>query len=608
VWLALVILPAGAAALLALNVIEQRLGEHIGADLANTLRLEAARIESELEGYLLDGDRIASDPRVRNAVAGMRVPGPPDAWSAFPFGGHDGLGAIDPGSVLPLQRLGDALQATSRSAGAEVAELRIVSSGGRVLAQTSGFGWHDPYDRALLVRVLSTGESAFGNAFRTVRGEDRLGLVTPVTRESGEDGEAGEVIGALVLEMRLGPVVDLVVEHEGFGASSEAHIAQPTATGDAEFITLLRFRRDAAFALVVPRSRGMSINTALVTPEGAVIRAADYRGVESMLAMRTLRRTGWGLVVKIDAEEAFAPVVEIGTILTIAFGITIALALAGWLLYLDPLARRLKRASRAAARVAAGDYTLRLADPGGDEIAEMAGSIDRLAADLTADIVLRDAAERRLHHQAAHDDLTGLYNRKHVTERIGALEQAASGPRTGILFMDLDRFKSVNDEFGHASGDAVLAEVGRRLRQVVGERGTVARWGGDEFVVVLPQHDLRDADTIAERIASAFIETFPSRDGRHDVGCSIGVASSAEGGTLAQALTRADARMYEAKAAHHDERRGRVTDIAGAERIDLLGSQDRPASSTGKARPAGHQTIPPPDPVDAGRSDATRPR
>ena len=65
----------------------------------------------------------------------------------------------------------------------------------------------------------------------------------------------------------------------------------------------------------------------------------------------------------VDAEEALAPVAEIRAILAIAFGITIALALAAWLLYLDPLARRLKRASRAAARVAAGDYTLRLADP-----------------------------------------------------------------------------------------------------------------------------------------------------------------------------------------------------------------------------------------------------
>ena len=550
-WLALVVLPAAAAGLLALSVVDQRLYERIEADLANALRLEAARVENELDDYRRDAESLASGAHVRDFVAGVVAWDAGERSSERPIGGYDGFAVVDPEAVLPLQPLGDALRDKSHAVGAEVAELRMVSVDGRTLARTSGFGWDDPYDPNLLERVLSTGESAFGNAFRTASGEDRLGLVVPVT------SVGGDLVGALVLEMHLGPVVDLVVEHEGFGESSESHVAQPTPSGDAEFITLLRFKRDAAFDFVVPKERGLPINASLTTPGGAVVRARDYRGVDSILAIRTLRHTRWGLVVKIDAEEALAPTVEIRDILSIAFGVTIVFVLAGWALYLHPLALRLKRASRAAARVAAGDYAFQLADRSGDEIAEMADSIDRLAADLTRDIALRTEAERRLRHQATHDELTGLHNRKHVAGLIDALERCPSSPHTGLLFMDLDRFKAVNDEFGHAIGDVVLVEAARRIREAVGDRGSVARWGGDEFVVVLPRHDLDATRTIARRIENAFVEAFATEAGRHDVGCSIGLASSAEGGTLSLTLVRADARMYEVKAANQVERRAR---------------------------------------------------
>lgn len=563
-WLALIILPTVAAGVLSLSVIEQRVFERIEADLANTLRLEAARVESELEDYRLDGESLASGPHVKDFVSGV------NAWNdgtPVPerlIGGYDGFGLIDPTIDLPLQGLGQALQDKSRSVGAEIAEIRMVSANGRVLSQTSGFTWLEPYEPELVARVISTGQSAFGNAFRTGDGEDRLGLVVPVT------DAAETVVGALVLETRLGPVVDLVVAHEGFGESSESHIAQPTPNGDAEFITLARFMRDAAFNVVVPKTKGLPLNRSLITPDGAVVRSPDYRKVESILAIRTLPQTGWGLVVKIDAAEALAPVAEIRKILFIALAITIALALVAWVAYLGPLASRLKRAALAAARVASGDYTYRLADSRGDEIAEMAGSIDRLAADLTADIALRDEAEHRLQHQATHDALTGLHNRKHIVELIEAIERRAPDVTGGILFMDLDRFKEVNDNFGHACGDFVLVEAARRIRLAVGKSGLVARWGGDEFVVVLPRHDSAQARAIAVTIEARFDEPFKTESGLHDIGCSIGFASSGDGVTLSQAVSQADTSMYEVKAKHHHERRVVLDDPETAEAVDIV--------------------------------------
>lgn len=135
--------------------------------------------------------------------------------------------------------------------------------------------------------------------------DDRLGLIAPITNP------AGTVVGALVLETRLGPIVDLVEEYEGSGETSEAHIAQPTTEGDAEFITLLRFERDAAYSVVVPATKGLPINQSLLSPDGNVVCSPNYRSIDSVLAIETIDATGWGLVVKIDASEAFAPAREV---------------------------------------------------------------------------------------------------------------------------------------------------------------------------------------------------------------------------------------------------------------------------------------------------------
>jgi len=225
-----------------------------------------------------------------------------------------------------------------------------------------------------------------------------------------------------------------------FGVSSESHIAQPTAIGDAELITLMRFKRDAAFTLVVPKTKGLPINTSLLVPGSTVVRSKDYRRIDSILALKNLPYTNWGLVVKIDSSEAFAPVAEVRVILSIAFCASILLVLASWLIYLRPLAQRLSQASQAAGRVAAGDYAFQIADKTGDEISDVSDSIDRLAADLSRDIALRSEAERRLKYQATHDELTGLFNRKYGGGLIEKIDTLKFLPDTGVLFMDPDGF------------------------------------------------------------------------------------------------------------------------------------------------------------------------
>ena len=171
-------------------------------------------------------------------------------------------------------------------------------------------------------------------------------------------------------------------------------------------------------------------------------------------------------------------------------------------------------------------------------------------AAMAADLTERDEVERLLGHQAAHDHLTGLPNRVLLHERLGqVLDRAAPGRAVAVLFLDLDRFKSVNDSLGHAWGDALLVETAARLQAAGRPRDLVARLGGDEFVVVCADlEDPAEAGVVARRMLAAVCEPV-SHDGRTvAVSTSIGIATvTAPGRTPEEVLRNADTAMYRAK-------------------------------------------------------------
>jgi diguanylate cyclase (GGDEF)-like protein/PAS domain S-box-containing protein len=154
----------------------------------------------------------------------------------------------------------------------------------------------------------------------------------------------------------------------------------------------------------------------------------------------------------------------------------------------------------------------------------------------------------RIRHDAVHDPLTGLANRILLQEHLGrALARSErEGTQTGVLFVDLDAFKQVNDAHGHAVGDAVLAAVGARMRSVVRPSDTVARIGGDEFVVVCEPIDEATAITLSRRLLAAISAPLALGGAEHELSASIGVAL---GYCDADALLRnADSAGYRAKA------------------------------------------------------------
>lgn len=176
------------------------------------------------------------------------------------------------------------------------------------------------------------------------------------------------------------------------------------------------------------------------------------------------------------------------------------------------------------------------------------------------DISERKASERQIEHMAHHDALTGLANRHVSNLRLAAaIAQARrNDEKVGVLFIDLDRFKNVNDALGHHVGDALLQSVSARLLQLVREGDTVSRLGGDEFVVIL--NGIDDVEAIGRLIEARLI---PAMRAPHQVAgselyvsCSVGVAVYPDHGDDLDTLMRhADAAMYQAKSGGRDHAR-----------------------------------------------------
>ena len=171
---------------------------------------------------------------------------------------------------------------------------------------------------------------------------------------------------------------------------------------------------------------------------------------------------------------------------------------------------------------------------------------------LVEDVTARREAEANLAHQALHDGLTGLPNRTLLHDRLAhALATSArTGTSVGVLYLDLDGFKAINDSAGHAAGDAVLRLVTGQLQQAVRPGDTVARLGGDEFAVVCPDViTLDDVQAVADRLLSAVSQPVPLEAGTFPVGASIGLCLSQPTSTAEQLLQDADAAMYRSKRA-----------------------------------------------------------
>ena len=192
---------------------------------------------------------------------------------------------------------------------------------------------------------------------------------------------------------------------------------------------------------------------------------------------------------------------------------------------------------------------------------EVAGAFDQAALELVkfiAATIALDIENVRLHRVAVTDPLTGAYNREFLVQRLPAeIEAAIERDRSlSVAMVDVDHFKAVNDQYGHGVGDVVLAEVARRLRGAIRGGDILVRYGGEEFLVVLPKADAGRAWEVGERMRQRVCErSFDVGDGvALMLRVSVGVAQWRTDETMPDLIERADTALYGAK----DRGRNRV--------------------------------------------------
>ena len=281
-------------------------------------------------------------------------------------------------------------------------------------------------------------------------------------------------------------------------------------------------------------------------------------GKEMLVGIGYLDKLGWFNVTLMDIDaiidkRLFLP---IGLLLAAVMGLVTAMLV---LVFKRAVLDRLKRLEMVVHSARQGDYgpALSMGEDRQDEVGRLSAAFTEMAVAVSDNTRLLEARVRarteELETLASRDVQTGIANRRGF---VAAFADATPEQRHGLLLVDIDHFKSINDNHGHAAGDAVIIEVSRRIAQCVGEQSVCARWGGDEFIVLLPDsapHLVRAAAFgVMAAISDRPVELPGGRPAMVTV--SVGACLVEPGDTIEMATEMADAALYMAK----DEGRNRV--------------------------------------------------
>ena len=291
----------------------------------------------------------------------------------------------------------------------------------------------------------------------------------------------------------------------------------------------------------------------------------NAQGVEEIAAIASVPSTGWFVVARLPTEEAFATVKRTQNYIIRNAFIIILFFMVIMGIGLTIIFRPLARAANHAELMTQGALPLSpLPIERDDEVGHLVGAFNRLLDKLLT-------SQSELARVASHDLLTGLPNRRLLSDRMAQSLARSQRNKTplAVLFLDLDGFKPINDRLGHQAGDDALAQVAQRLSAIVREDDTLARVGGDEFVVVIsdlsPKTEVAEAAVcaVAEKCIEAVHAPMPIMGESLLLGISIGIAMGNGESSFDDLLSAADTAMYKAK----DAGRGRYV-LADASRLN----------------------------------------
>ena len=268
---------------------------------------------------------------------------------------------------------------------------------------------------------------------------------------------------------------------------------------------------------------------------------------------------GWVVFAEMEKTGAYADIMQLRTITFIIVGILL-LAMGALAYFLGhTIVRPLKRLSGDAGKVASGDLNVDIPVHGNNEVSYLTQVFNHMVSNLRrgqAEISQAHEAliekNRELHLLSITDGLTNLFNRKHLMD-IFDMEMARTRRYRipfSVMIADIDHFKKINDTHGHLAGDAVLRRIADTLRHVVRECDHVGRYGGEEFLIILPSSNADGAMQMAQRIREQICQVRFYNDGNEiSMTISVGVAQCTEGEDTVEAiLSRADTALYQAKA------------------------------------------------------------
>jgi len=410
---------------------------------------------------------------------------------------------------------------------ADYEELMVVDPGARVVAKTANAAGADtvalPADWQ---RVLKNDNAVVGEPYRDGATRQPVMIVAVPIYPSN-----GRLIGALTAKLNLRAVQQIT---RRFAAGGLVGMIVVTADG-----TLLAGSGSGGAAPMAARLPPESVRL-LFDRAGSAVRYRGFEGDEAVGTLEPVPRLSWAVVAAIPAETAYRQATRLRnlTVLIVA-ALLLGVGLLAYLLGVL-IVRPLDRLTAGAAKVAAGDLAVDLPVVSGGEVGSLTEVFNHMVARL------RDG-RRELERLSVTDDLTGLYNRRYLMETLAneIRRSRRLEHRCALLMADIDHFKEYNDALGHLAGDEMLIKVARALRDSTREVDCVVRYGGEEFVVLLPETGATEAAETAERIR-ARVAAEDLAGGT--ITLSVGIAEfPTHGDSPESMIAAADGALYRAK-------------------------------------------------------------
>jgi diguanylate cyclase (GGDEF)-like protein len=439
-----------------------------------------------------------------------------------------GRRALDAG-----RRLTDYL-ASVRAKFPDYEELAVLDLRGQRLVPAAGEGLTSRLPREW-VKHIRADANVMGEAYRdAARGKSSVLIAVPIKAASGR------LLGAMAGKLNFDSI-EQVMQAFAVGQTGRVHLVDR----HGRIVISSGPTGAAALATRLPTAAA----TSLAASGEATANYANVTGQAVIGTMRPVSALGWTIVAEVARAEAYGRVSQQRnrTLLMLA-GLMVAVGLAAYILALT-VVRPLERLTAGAKQVGAGDFNVDVPVLDYGEVGYLTRTFNTMVTRLREGRDELAAINMALETLSVTDGLTGLFNHKHLMETLASEVGRARRHKhpLSILMIDVDHFKEYNDRFGHQMGDKLLADIAALFKKTTRSIDYAARYGGDEFLLLLHEVAADDAMQLADRVRSAVAAaTFGPADYRVTV--SIGVASYPEHGESAEAvIASADAGLYKAK-------------------------------------------------------------